>query len=220
VSAWRWSATQQEPSGPWRDIAVALALQIGPDRAAADAALKNVIAKYADTGPYQIAEVYALRRNPDNVFKWLGNSWKARDPGVSTLLYDPLDPALPRRPALRRFLQESRSAHHHRRRGTKLQRFDTIPYRLYSSIMKTTAQPVSKGAEEARQQLPAILSAAESGRTTLITRHGRNVAAVVPASAVKQRVPVSLLALAGTGRGMWGQGSARTIARIRDEWNR
>jgi serine/threonine-protein kinase len=90
VSAWRWSATQQEPSGPWCDIAVALALQIGPDRAAADAALKNVIAKYADTGPYQIAEVYALRRNPDNVFKWLGNSWKARDPGVSTLLYDPL----------------------------------------------------------------------------------------------------------------------------------
>lgn len=90
MSAWRWSATQQEPSGPWRDIAVVLALQIGPDRAAADAALKNVIAKYADTGPYQIAEVYALRRNPDNVFKWLGNSWKARDPGVSTLLYDPL----------------------------------------------------------------------------------------------------------------------------------
>jgi len=86
--------------------------------------------------------------------------------------------------------------------------------------MKTTARPVSKGAEEARQQLPAILSAAESGRTTLITRHGRNVAAVVPASAVKQRVPVSLLALAGTGRGMWGQGSARTIARIRDEWSR
>jgi len=90
VSAWRWSATQQEPSGPWRDIAVALALQIGPDRAAADAALKNVIAKYADTGPYQIAEVYALRRDPYNVFKWLGNARKARDTGVSTPLCDPL----------------------------------------------------------------------------------------------------------------------------------
>jgi len=98
--------------------------------------------------------------------------------------------------------------------------FDNKPYRLYSSAMKTTARPASKGAEEARQQLPAILSAAESGRTTLITRHGRSVAAVVPASVVKQRVPVSLLALAGTGRGMWGQGSARTIARMRDEWNR
>jgi prevent-host-death family protein len=86
--------------------------------------------------------------------------------------------------------------------------------------MKTTGRPVSKGAEEARQQLPAILSAAESGRTTIITRHGRSVAAVVPASVVKRPVQVSLLALAGTGRGMWGQGSARTVARMRDEWNR
>jgi prevent-host-death family protein len=85
--------------------------------------------------------------------------------------------------------------------------------------MKTTALPISKGAEEARQQLPAILSAAESGRTTIITRHGRSVAAVVPASAVERRVPFSLLALAGTGRGMWGQGSARAIAKMRDEWN-
>lgn len=97
---------------------------------------------------------------------------------------------------------------------------DAFPYGLYSSIMKTTTRPVSKGAEEARQQLPAILSAAESGRTTLITRHGRSVAAVVPASAVRQRAPASLLTLAGTGRGMWGHGSARTIARMRDEWNR
>ena len=86
--------------------------------------------------------------------------------------------------------------------------------------MKTTARQVSKGAEEARQQLPAILSSAESGRITFITRHGRDVAAVVPASAVQRRVPVSLLALAGTGRGMWGRGSARAIAQMRDEWNR
>jgi prevent-host-death family protein len=86
--------------------------------------------------------------------------------------------------------------------------------------MKTTARPVSRGAEEARQQLPAILSAAESGHTTIITRHGRSVAAVVPASAVKRRAPVSLLTLAGTGRGMWGRASASTIARLRDEWNR
>lgn len=86
--------------------------------------------------------------------------------------------------------------------------------------MKRTERPVSKGAEEARQQLPAILSAAESGRTTIITRHGRSVAAVVPAAAVKRRNPVSLLALAGTGRGMWGRNSARAIAEMRDEWSR
>ncbi|MBS0212896.1 MAG: type II toxin-antitoxin system prevent-host-death family antitoxin [Proteobacteria bacterium] len=86
--------------------------------------------------------------------------------------------------------------------------------------MKTPTRPQTKGAEEARQQLPAILSAAESGRTTLITRHGRNVAAVVPVSAVQRRSAVSLLDLAGTGRGMWGHDVSRSIAKQRDEWNR
>jgi TolB-like protein/Flp pilus assembly protein TadD len=84
------AAAQQEPPGPWHDIAMALALQIGPDRAAADAALKHLIAQYADVGPYQIAEVYAVRKDPDNLFKWLEHAAAAHDPGVSYLLYDPL----------------------------------------------------------------------------------------------------------------------------------
>lgn len=86
--------------------------------------------------------------------------------------------------------------------------------------MKTTSKPVSKGAEEARQQLPAILAAAAAGRSTIITRHGRAVAAVVPAADLAQRKPASLQALAGTGRGMWGKTSTHTIATLRDEWNR
>jgi TolB-like protein/Tfp pilus assembly protein PilF len=84
------AAAQMEPPGPWHDVAVALALQIGPDRSASDAALKNLIAKYADIGPYQIAEAYALRRDPDAVFQWLDRAWKQHDPGVSYLLNDPL----------------------------------------------------------------------------------------------------------------------------------
>lgn len=86
--------------------------------------------------------------------------------------------------------------------------------------MKTTRKPVSKGAEEARQQLPAILAAAAAGRSTIITRHGRAVAAVVPAAALTHRKPVSLQTVAGTGRGLWGKGSAQTVAKLRDEWNR
>ncbi|HXD37893.1 MAG TPA: tetratricopeptide repeat protein, partial [Rhodanobacter sp.] len=81
---------QQEPPGVWRDFATALALQIGPDREAADAALKTSIDRYADNGSYQIAEVYALRKDPDNLFKWLDHAWATHDPGVSLLLYDPL----------------------------------------------------------------------------------------------------------------------------------
>ncbi len=76
-----------------------------------------------------------------------------------------------------------------------------------------------KGSEEALQQLPAILAAAH-GRSTIIIRHGRAVAAVVPTNAVKAAKPASLLALAGTGKGLWGSNSVNTIRKLRDEWNR
>src|SRR5690348_387408 len=82
-------AAQKEPSDIWRDVAMALALQIGPDRKAADAALKNLIAKHANFAPYQIAEVYALRRDPEAMFQWLDRAWTARDAGVAYLLNDP-----------------------------------------------------------------------------------------------------------------------------------
>ena len=84
------ATAQQEPSGVWHDIAITLALQVGPDRAKADAALLALIDKDADLAPYQIAQVYALRRDPDAMFKWLEHARSVRDPGVSYLLFDPL----------------------------------------------------------------------------------------------------------------------------------
>lgn len=83
------AAAQTEPAGPWHDIAMALALQIGPDHKAADAALQGLIAKYTKTGPYQIAEVYALHKDANAMFHWLDRAWAARDPGTSNLLFDP-----------------------------------------------------------------------------------------------------------------------------------
>jgi TolB-like protein/Flp pilus assembly protein TadD len=81
------AAAQQEPPGPWHDVA--MATQIGSDRAAADTALKKLIAEHAGEAAYQIAEVYALRKDPDNTFKWLDRAWVNRDPGISNLLHDP-----------------------------------------------------------------------------------------------------------------------------------
>ena len=81
---------QKEPAGPSHDIAVAQALQIGPDRAAADAALKAVITKYTDDDPVQIAEIYGQRKDADNGFKWLEHARMVRDSGLEQLLYDPL----------------------------------------------------------------------------------------------------------------------------------
>lgn len=78
-----------------------------------------------------------------------------------------------------------------------------------------------KGAEEARSQLPELLDDAEEGRSTIITRHGRPVAALVPIDssgvAVRQQ---PLLPLAGSGRGLWGRDSSNTLRKLRDEWSR
>ena len=78
-----------------------------------------------------------------------------------------------------------------------------------------------KGAEEARNQLPELLDAAEKGRSTIISRRGRPVAALVPVeaygAAIRQQ---SLMPVAGSGRGLWGKNSTRTLRKLRDEWSR
>ena len=80
---------------------------------------------------------------------------------------------------------------------------------------------VRKGAEEARNQLPDLLEAAEKGRPTIITKHGRPVAALVPidayGAAVRQQ---SLMAVASSGRGLWGKDSTRMLRKLRGEWSR
>ena len=80
---------------------------------------------------------------------------------------------------------------------------------------------IRKGAEDARNQLPDLLDAAENGRTTIITRHGKPVAAIVPMGVLEashQQLP--LTPLKGTGRGLWGKNSTRTIRALKDEWER
>ncbi|MGH8125131.1 MAG: hypothetical protein ACREPK_04715 [Rhodanobacteraceae bacterium] len=84
------AAAQNVPAGRNHDIAMAWALQLGSDRAAADVALQTLIDKHAGDSSYQIAEVYALRRDPDNMFKWLDQAWTNRDDGIQYLLYDPI----------------------------------------------------------------------------------------------------------------------------------
>lgn len=84
------TAARQAPSGIWRNVAVAMALQVGPDRPAADAALRQLVAGQGGKTAYQIARVYALRGEPGMVFEWLDRTWIQRDPDVGHLLYDPL----------------------------------------------------------------------------------------------------------------------------------
>jgi len=80
---------KQETDPFWRTYALALTHFANGARAEADAALKKMIDENADDGGSQIAEVYALRREPEKVFEWLEHAWTTRDAGVNDLLKDP-----------------------------------------------------------------------------------------------------------------------------------
>ena len=81
---------------------------------------------------------------------------------------------------------------------------------------------VRYGLEQARIQLPAIVADAHAGHASIITRHGKPYAAIVPIQDFQKSQPASeasgLLALRGTGRGLWGSDVTKTIADLRDEW--
>jgi hypothetical protein len=52
-------------------------------RAESDAALEELVKLRAETGPFQIAEVYAYRLQADEAFEWLDRALKRRDPGIA-----------------------------------------------------------------------------------------------------------------------------------------
>lgn len=77
--------------GLWRDRAIALALQIGHDRSAADVALQRVVDNEARSkgGAYAIARIHALRGDVDQAFEWLQRDWERGGGGVHYVLFDP-----------------------------------------------------------------------------------------------------------------------------------
>jgi prevent-host-death family protein len=82
------------------------------------------------------------------------------------------------------------------------------------------------GLEQARAQLPHIASEAVAGYSSVITRHGKPVAVVVPVDVwqTQQARQAQLahgggiLALRGSGKGLWPQGAGPAVAELRDEW--
>jgi len=78
-----------ETEGFWRDYAVALVQQAQGDRAAADGSLNDFIAKNSNGGAFQVAVLYAIRKEPDEMFKWLDTAYATRDSGLSQLAVTP-----------------------------------------------------------------------------------------------------------------------------------
>ena len=80
---------QLENEGFWRDFAVALVQQAQGDQSAAAARLKDFIAKDSNGGAFQIAVLYAIRKEPDQMFKWLDTAYDTRDSGLTQLAVTP-----------------------------------------------------------------------------------------------------------------------------------
>jgi TolB-like protein/Flp pilus assembly protein TadD len=95
---------QLEPDEGYRRFELALAQYVRGDRAAADAALADLIANGRDNLAYQIAEVYAVRDEKDKAFEWLQISFDNHDTGTLTLLVDPLVRGLHDDPRYKNFL--------------------------------------------------------------------------------------------------------------------
>ena len=79
-----------EPDPGYRRFELALAHYVRGDRQAADGALADLIANGRDQLAYQIAQVYAVRRDKDKAFEWLQISLDTHDTGTLGLLLDPL----------------------------------------------------------------------------------------------------------------------------------
>jgi prevent-host-death family protein len=77
----------------------------------------------------------------------------------------------------------------------------------------------TKGVQEARQQLPALVEAAHRGIGTIITKHGKPYAAIVPVNeAMSKSRGVTVAQLRGTGRKIWKRDAAEEVSRLRNEW--
>jgi TolB-like protein len=72
----------------------------------ADAALSELIAKYHGGSAYEIAKVYAFRKQSDEAFKWLDQAYAQRDSGLIGTNVDPLLKNLHNDPRFAAFLKK------------------------------------------------------------------------------------------------------------------
>ena len=80
----------QRGGGPFRLCGMAIAQHEAGEIAQSRESLQSLIAKFADTGAYQIAQVYAWQGDRDKAFAWLDRANAQRDAGLIYLKFDPL----------------------------------------------------------------------------------------------------------------------------------
>ena len=74
----------------WSQVGVAMAEHTLGHSGESQAALDELIAKYAHDSAYQIAEVYAWRGEIDKAFEWLERAYVQHDGGIGLIKTDPV----------------------------------------------------------------------------------------------------------------------------------
>ena len=83
-------ATLQQSNENARQVLLPIVLQAAGRQAESDAALKTLIAKYADTQAYYVAMTYAYRGDRALAFQWLDRAYEQRDQGFIAFVGEPL----------------------------------------------------------------------------------------------------------------------------------
>ncbi len=98
----------QQPRGAGRSVGEVLVYTALGRTQEADAALQTLVSDYPNEAAYQIAEVYAVRGEMANAFKWLELARTQRDAGLSAIVGDPLLKNLHADPRYETFLRKMR----------------------------------------------------------------------------------------------------------------
>ena len=84
------AATQKESSEVWRMIGLPMVWHALGNKAESDAALAELVRKYAKDSAYNVAYVLAYRGEADRAFEWLDKAAAYHDPGLATIVVNPL----------------------------------------------------------------------------------------------------------------------------------
>jgi prevent-host-death family protein len=76
------------------------------------------------------------------------------------------------------------------------------------------------GLEQARTQLPRLAAEAHAGTQSIITKHGKPYAAIVPLQDAARAANrgAGVLDLRGSGAGLWDNDAAAAVIALRGEW--
>jgi hypothetical protein len=100
------AATQEESSEVWRMIGLPMVWHALGKKAESDAALAQLIRMYGKDSAYNVAYVLAYRGEADHSFEWLDKAAAYHDPGLASIVVNPLFANIHRDPRWLPFLRK------------------------------------------------------------------------------------------------------------------